>query len=76
MEPRWVSRAAQLVDELDAKEQGRTLSHRQPGSLISRLKTWREGKGNGKQKGKCSRKGNQQIAKGKGKDKGKGQPRP
>ena len=30
----------------------------------------------GKQKGKSSRKGNQQIAKGNGKDKGKGQPRP
>ena len=30
----------------------------------------------GQQKGKSSRKGNQQIAKGNGKDKGMGQPRP
>ena len=30
----------------------------------------------GNQKGKSSRKGNRQIAKGNGKDKGKGQPRP
>ena len=80
MEPRRVSWAAPLVDELDAKEQGRTLSHQQPGSFFSRQKAWMKDKGNGKtkgkQKGKSSRKGNQQSAKGKSKDKGKGQPRP
>ena len=76
MEPRRVSWAAPLVDELDAKERGRTLSHRQPGSFFSKQKAWMKDKGRGKQKGKSSRKGEQQIAKGKSKDKGKGQPRP
>ena len=72
MEPRRVTWAAPLVDELDAKERARTL----PGSFFSKQKAWMKDKGRGKQKGKSSRKGEQQIAKGKSKDKGKGQPRP
>ncbi len=76
MEPRRVSWAAPLVDELDANEQGRTLSHQQLGSFFSWQKAGMKGKGHGQQKGKSSRKGKQQIAKGKSKDKGKGRPRP
>ena len=50
MEPRRVSWAAPLVDELDAKERGRTL----PGSFFSKQKAWMKDKGHGKQKGKSS----------------------
>ncbi len=53
---RRVTWADQLVDELDAKIQGRTL----PGSFFSKQKASLKAKGRGKQKGKSSKKGKQQ----------------
>ena len=70
LEPRRVTWADQLVDELDAKMQGRTL----PGSFFSKQKASLKAKGRGKQKGKSSKKGKQQNAKGKSKGKNRDRP--
>ena len=39
-----VSWAVPLVDEVDAKQQGRSFNHRPPGSFFSRQKSWMKGK--------------------------------
>ena len=74
MEPRRVSTAALLIDELDAKRP--TLSCRQPGWFRSEQKAWSKDTGDGMLNGKSSIKGSQQIAKDKSKDTRKGQLRP
>ena len=68
-----MSWADPLVDELDAKQRGRSLNNRQPGSFFLRQKNWMQSKqgrkGQGKSQGKGSGKSGQR--KGKGKEQGK-----
>ena len=68
---RWVTRANQLTDESDAKQQGRA----HPGSSFAKQKASLKIRGHGKQKGKSSGKGKQRNAKGKSNDMGQDLPR-
>ena len=63
-----VSWAVPLVDEVDAKQQGRSFNHRPPGSFFSRQKSWMKGKqgqkGQSKSHAKGSGKAGQRQSKG------------
>ena len=52
-----MSWAVPLVDEVDAKQQGRSFNHRSPGSFFSRQKSWMKGKQGQKGQGKSHAKG-------------------
>ena len=64
-----MSWAVPLVDEVDAKQQGRSFNHRPPGAFFSRQKSWMKGKqgqkGQGKSHAKGSGKAGQRQSKGK-----------